>query len=162
VLGPAISIPSCTSAPKLQHRIPLIVHYPSIECGVRSLMSLRGSRCDPPFVRFEPCPIRLGSRVSHSLGWLGSATEGRRPQVQGWCSGGSSRRAGTRPQPPTICHPSWPDLEPGPRLKAIVPSDCAGFRRDGGCAAFVFVGRRQPDALGCLTIVRWHATLKLC
>jgi ribosomal protein L7/L12 len=45
-------------------------------------------------------------------GWLGSATEGRRPQIRGLRSGGSLALP-ARPQPPTICHPSRPDLEPG-------------------------------------------------
>jgi hypothetical protein len=71
----------------------------------------------PPCGRGEGHSTRengLGSRVSHSAGWLGSATEGRRPQVRGLRSGGSLALP-ARPQPPMICHPSWPDLEPGPK-----------------------------------------------
>ena len=75
-------------------------------------------------VLFPKDPVfRSGSKVGNSAGWLGSATEGRRPQVQGRCSGGSSRRAGTRPQPPTICHPLQPVLE-------LVPF--SGCLRQGG------------------------------
>jgi hypothetical protein len=50
--------------------------------------------------------FRLGSRVSNSPGWLGSATEGRRPQVRGRCSGGSLALP-ARPQPPTVDREPW-------------------------------------------------------
>ena len=55
----------------------------------------------------------LGSSVGNSAGWLGSATEGRRPQSAEAGALGARPGRGTQPQPPTICHPSWPDLEPG-------------------------------------------------
>src|SRR5690348_5928209 len=76
--------------------------------------------------------LGLGSRVGNSPGWLGSTTEGRRPQVRGLCSGGSLALP-ARPQPPTICHPSWPNLEPGQNWSFLI--DCTSWFIGGGAAS---------------------------
>jgi hypothetical protein len=66
--------------------------------------------------------FRPGSKAGFSPGWLGSATEGRRPQVRGVRSGGSLALP-ARPQPPTIALSSqrdcrakfWSKARQGPR-----------------------------------------------
>ena len=82
-----------------------------------------------------------GMNTRHGPGWWGRRPEGDAPKSEACVWGSLALPA--RPQPPTICHPSWPVLEPGQNLqgrgsqkllRAVGYDCCNGIGVGGGWA----------------------------
>jgi len=50
-------------------------------------------------------------------GWLGSTPEGRRPQIRGWCAGGSLVVASSTPATPLLSPAKIRELNHAPKMK---------------------------------------------